>query len=68
MWFAIAIVAFTVAAAFDYRWLRTFALADLPGQHRAAVLTLVIGVTINGAQRWVSLGGLTSSSPRSPRC
>ena len=24
MWFAIAIVAFTVSAAFDYRWLRTF--------------------------------------------
>ncbi len=59
MWFAIAIVAFSVAAAFDYRWLRTFAWAIYLVSIGLLIMTLVIGVTINGAQRWVSLGGIT---------
>jgi len=59
MWFAIAIVAFSLAAAFDYRWLRTFAWAVYLGSLGLLVMTLIIGVTINGAQRWVSVGGIT---------
>src|SRR3989337_1868096 len=59
MWFAIAIVAFSVAAAFDYRWLRTFSWAIYALCIGLLVMTMVIGVTINGAQRWVSVGGIT---------
>ena len=59
MWFAIAIVAFSVSAAFDYRWLRTFWWATYLVCIGLLVLTLVIGVTINGAQRWVSIAGIT---------
>src|SRR5688572_26195377 len=58
MWFAIGILAFSVAAAFDYRWLKTFAWLIYPFTLGMLVLTLVIGVTINGAQRWLSIGGL----------
>ncbi len=59
MWFAIAIVAFSVAAAFDYRWLRTFSWLIYLVNIGLLLLTLAVGVTINGAQRWVSVGGLT---------
>jgi rod shape determining protein RodA len=59
MWFALAIVAFSVAAAFDYRWLRTFWWLAYALNIALLVLTLAIGLTINGAQRWISIGGLT---------
>ena len=59
MWFAIAIVAFSVAAAFDYRWLRTFSWGIYLVCIGLLVLTLAIGVTINGAQRWISIAGIT---------
>ena len=59
MWFAIGIVAFSVATAFDYRWLRTFWWLAYAINIGLLVLTLVIGVTINGAQRWLPIGGLT---------
>jgi rod shape determining protein RodA len=59
MWFAVSIVAFSVAAAFDYRWLMTFSWLVYLINIGLLVLTLVIGIEINGAQRWVSLGGLT---------
>jgi rod shape determining protein RodA len=59
MWFAIAIVAFIAVAAFDYRWLRTFSWPLYAINIGLLLLTMVIGVTINGAQRWVSLAGLT---------
>src|SRR3954463_13246542 len=59
MWFAIAIVAFTLAAAFDYRWLRTFSWLLYLVKIGLLLLTMVIGVEINGAQRWVSVAGLT---------
>lgn len=59
MWFAIALVAFTVAAAFDYRWLRTFSWLLYLINIGLLLVTMVIGIEINGAQRWVSLGGLT---------
>jgi len=59
MWFAIAIVAFTLAAAFDYRWLRTFSWLVYLVNIGLLLLTMVIGIEINGAQRWVSVAGLT---------
>ena len=59
MWFAIAIVAFTLSAAFDYRWLRTFGWLLYLINLGLLVLTLAIGTEINGAQRWISVGGLT---------
>ena len=59
MWFAVSIVAFSVAAAVDYRWLQTFSWALYPVNILLLVATLVIGVEINGAQRWLSLAGLT---------
>ena len=58
MWFALGIVGFAVAAAFDYRWLRTFSWLVYLFTLGMLGLTLVIGVTINGAQRWISIAGL----------
>jgi rod shape determining protein RodA len=59
MWFAIAIVAFTLAAAFDVRWLRTFSWLLYLINIGLLLLTLAIGIEINGAQRWIAFGGLT---------
>lgn len=59
MWFALAIVAFFVSAAFDYRWLRTFAWLLYLINIGLLLLTMAIGIEINGAQRWVSVAGLT---------
>jgi rod shape determining protein RodA len=59
MWFAIAIVAFIAVAAFEYRWLRTFSWALYGVNIGLLLLTMAIGVTINGAQRWISVAGLT---------
>jgi rod shape determining protein RodA len=55
MWLAIAIVAFTAAAAFDYRWLRTLPWLLYAVNIGLLVLTLAIGTGIAGAQRWVSI-------------
>ena len=59
MWFSIAIISFAAVAVFDYRWLRTFAAPIYLVNIGLLILTLIIGVTINGAQRWLSIGGLT---------
>ena len=59
MWFSIAIISFAAVAVFDYRWLRTFAAPIYFVNIGLLILTLIIGVTINGAQRWLSIGGLT---------
>jgi len=59
MWFAIAIVSFMLAAAFDYRWLRTFSWLIYLVNIGLLLVTMAIGVEINGAQRWVSVAGLT---------
>lgn len=58
MWFAIAIVGFSLAAAFDYRWLRTFSWLLYLVNIGLLVLTLAIGTGIGGVQRWVSIMGL----------
>lgn len=59
MWFAVAIVAFAAVAAFDYRWLRTLSWLLWLTNLGLLGLTLVIGITLNGAQRWISVAGLT---------
>jgi rod shape determining protein RodA len=59
MWAGIAVVAFLVATAFDYRWLRTFAWPLYGVQLGLLVLTLAIGDGVGGAARWVSVGPLT---------
>jgi len=59
MWFAVAIVGFTISAAFDYRWLRTFSWLLYLVNIGLLLVTMAIGVEINGAQRWISVAGLT---------
>jgi rod shape determining protein RodA len=58
MWFAIAILAFSLAAAFDYRWLRTFSWLLYGVNIGLLVLTLAIGTGVGGVQRWVTIFGL----------
>ena len=58
MWFAIAGVVFTLAAAFDYRWLRTFSWLLYLVNIGLLILTLAIGTGVGGVSRWVSLFGL----------
>jgi rod shape determining protein RodA len=58
MWAGIAAVAFAVATAFDYRWLKTLAWPIYGFQLGLLVLTLAVGSGVGGASRWVSVGGL----------
>ena len=58
MWTGIALIAFVVATAFDYKWLKTFAW-PLYGVQIALLLgTLAIGSGVGGSARWVSIGPL----------
>ncbi len=59
MWAGIATVAFLVSAAFDYRWLKTFAWLVYGLQIGLLVLTLAIGEGVGGSARWVNVGPLT---------
>ena len=59
MWAGIAVVAFIVATAFDYRWLKTFAWPVYTIQLSLLVLTLLIGDGVGGSARWVSVGPFT---------
>lgn len=59
MWTAIATVAFLVATAFDYRWLRTLAWPVYALQLGLLVLTLAIGDGVGGSARWVTVGPFT---------
>lgn len=58
LWAAIAFVTFTLATAFDYRWLRTLAWPLYALQLGLLVLTLAIGGGVGGSSRWVDIGGL----------
>ena len=58
MWLAIAIVMFTVAAAVDYRWLKTLAWPVYFFNLALLVLTLVVGSGVGGVSRWVTIGPL----------
>ena len=56
MWTGIALIAFVIATAFDYKWLKTFAWPLYLVQIGLLVLTLAIGHGVGGAARWISIG------------
>jgi rod shape determining protein RodA len=58
LWTGLALIVFTIAAAFDYHWLRTFSWLLYGLQIGLLVLTLIVGTGVGGASRWVSVGGL----------
>ena len=55
IWTAIATLTFVIAAAFDYKWLRTFAWPLYFVNLGLLVLTLLIGDGVSGAARWISI-------------
>ena len=59
MWAGIAVVAFVIATAFDYRWLKTLAWPTYAFQLGLLAVTLAIGDGIGNSARWVTLGPLT---------
>jgi rod shape determining protein RodA len=56
MWTGIALIAFVVTTAFDYKWLKTFAWPLYLLQIGLLVTTLAIGHGVGGAARWISIG------------
>ena len=56
MWTGIALIAFLVATAFDYKWLKTFAWPLYVLQIGLLALTLAIGTGVGGSARWVPIG------------
>jgi rod shape determining protein RodA len=56
MWTGIALVAFVVTTAFDYKWLKTFAWPLYGLQLALLVATLGIGHGVGGSSRWISIG------------
>ena len=58
MWTGIALVVFTIAASFDYHWLKTLSWPLYVLQVGLLVLTLAVGTGVGGSSRWVSVLGL----------
>jgi cell division protein FtsW (lipid II flippase) len=58
LWLAVAIAVFAVAAAFDTRWLRTFAWLIYLINIALLIATLAVGSGVGGVSRWVSIFGL----------
>jgi rod shape determining protein RodA len=58
LWLAIAAAVFILAAAFDYRWLRTFAWPIYFLNIGLLVLSKLVGTGVGGVARWVSIFGL----------
>jgi len=58
MWLSLAIVAFTIAAAVDYRWLRTFVWPIYVVNLGLLLATLAVGSGVGGVSRWVTIGPL----------
>ncbi|HEX5825724.1 MAG TPA: rod shape-determining protein RodA, partial [Candidatus Limnocylindrales bacterium] len=56
MWTGIALIAFVIATAFDYKWLKTFAWPLYLLQIGLLLTTLAIGHGVGGAARWISIG------------
>jgi rod shape determining protein RodA len=56
MWTGIALIAFVITTAFDYKWLKTFAWPLYVVQLGLLVLTKVIGHGVGGSSRWISIG------------
>jgi rod shape determining protein RodA len=58
LWLPVAAVVFLLAAAFDYRWLRTFAWPIYLANVALLVLSKLIGTGVGGVARWVPIFGL----------
>jgi len=58
LWTGIALIVFTVAAAFDYHWLKTLSWPIYALQLGLLGLTLAVGTGVGGSSRWVSVLGL----------
>lgn len=56
MWTGLALIAFVITTAFDYKWLKTFAWPLYLVQIGLLILTLAIGHGVGGASRWISFG------------
>lgn len=56
MWTGIALIAFVITTAFDYKWLKTFAWPLYLVQIGLLIGTLAIGHGVGGSSRWVSFG------------
>jgi rod shape determining protein RodA len=59
MWAGIAAIAFIIATAFDYRWLKTLSWPTYALQLGLLALTLAIGDGIGNSARWITIGPLT---------
>jgi rod shape determining protein RodA len=59
MWSGLAIVVFTLATLFDYRWLKTLRWPIWFANIGLLVLTLAIGSGVGGSSRWINLGPLS---------
>ena len=58
LWTGLALIVFSIAAAFDYHWLKTFSWPLYGLQIGLLALTLAVGTGVGGASRWVSVLGL----------
>jgi rod shape determining protein RodA len=58
LWTGIALIVFTVAAAFDYHWLKTLSWPIYALELGLLGLTLAVGTGVGGSSRWVSVLGL----------
>ena len=56
MWTGIALIAFVLATAFDYKWLKTFAWPLYVLQLGLLLATLAVGHGVGGSSRWISFG------------
>jgi rod shape determining protein RodA len=56
MWTGIALIAFVITTAFDYKWLKTFAWPLYLLQIGLLLGTLAIGHGVGGSSRWISFG------------
>jgi rod shape determining protein RodA len=56
MWTGMALIAFVVTTAFDYKWLKTFAWPLYLVQISLLIVTLGIGHGVGGSSRWISFG------------
>src|SRR3989454_11084617 len=56
MWTGIALIAFVITTAFDYKWLKTFAWPLYVLQLGLLLATLALGHGVGGASRWISIG------------
>ncbi len=56
MWTGIALIAFVITTAFDYKWLKTFAWPLYLLQIGLLLGTLAVGHGVGGSSRWISFG------------